>query len=209
MILEELAIAVETGDMKKVQALIPQGLADGVDPQDLLDKGLLAGMAALGARFKAGEVFVPEVLIAARALNAGTVLLKDKLVAGQSVSKGKVVIATVSGDLHDIGKNLVLMMLESTGFEVIDLGVDVPVEAVVEAVRENKPDILAMSALLTTTMAFQKDIVEALKVAGLRDGLKIMIGGAPVTQDFCDNIGADSYSPDAPGAADAALALLS
>jgi 5-methyltetrahydrofolate--homocysteine methyltransferase len=204
---QTLIDAVKRGDVAEVTTLVEQGLADGTDPQLILDDGLLKAMNEIGVRFKNNEVFVPEVLIAARALNAGTAVLKEKI--GDNASKiGKVVIATVAGDLHDIGKNLVKMMMESVGFDVIDLGVDVTAEKIVEAVKTNGADIVALSALLTTTMAYQRTVVEALKEAGVRDKVKVMIGGAPTTQEFCDDIGADGYTADAPSAADKARELL-
>ncbi|MDR1293212.1 MAG: corrinoid protein [Clostridiales Family XIII bacterium] len=204
---QTLIDAVKKGDVAVVTTLVEQGLAEGADPQLILDDGLLKAMNEVGVRFKNNEVFVPEVLIAARALNAGTAVLKEKI--GDNASKiGKVVIATVSGDLHDIGKNLVKMMMESVGFNVIDLGVDVTADKIVEAVKTNEADIVALSALLTTTMAYQRTVVDALKEAGIRDKVKVMIGGAPTTQAFCDDIGADGYTADAPSAADKARELL-
>jgi 5-methyltetrahydrofolate--homocysteine methyltransferase len=164
-------------------------------------------MSEIGEKFKNNEVFVPEVLIAARALNAGTAVIKDKAEGG-GAKIGKVVIATVSGDLHDIGKNLVKMMMEGVGFDVIDLGVDVTADKIVEAVKSNDADIVALSALLTTTMAYQRTVVDALVETGLRDRVKVMIGGAPTTQAFCDDIGADCYTADAPSAADRARELV-
>jgi 5-methyltetrahydrofolate--homocysteine methyltransferase len=199
--------AVKKGDAAAVTALVGEGIDEGIDPQSILDDGLLKAMNEIGVRFKNNEVFVPEVLIAARALNAGTSVIKERI--GDSGSKiGKVVLATVSGDLHDIGKNLVKMMMESVGFDVIDLGVDVKAEKIVDAVKENDADIVALSALLTTTMAYQRTVVDALKEAGVRDKVKVMIGGAPTTQEFCDDIGADGYTADAPSAADKARELI-
>jgi 5-methyltetrahydrofolate--homocysteine methyltransferase len=204
---QKLIDVVKRGDVAAVTTLVEQGIEEGVDPQHILDDGLLKAMNEIGVRFKNNEVFVPEVLIAARALNAGTGVLKEKL--GDSGSKiGKVIIATVSGDLHDIGKNLVKMMMESVGFDVIDLGVDVTADKIVDAVKANNADIVALSALLTTTMAYQRTVVEALKDAGVRDKVKVMIGGAPTTQAFCDDIGADGYTADAPSAADKARELI-
>jgi 5-methyltetrahydrofolate--homocysteine methyltransferase len=204
---QKLIDSVKKGDSATVTALVEQGIDEGTDPQSILDDGLLKAMNEIGVKFKNNEVFVPEVLITARALNAGTAVIKAKI--GDSGSKiGKVVIATVSGDLHDIGKNLVKMMMESVGFDVIDLGVDVTADKIVEAVKENNADIVALSALLTTTMAYQRTVVDALKEAGVRDTVKIMIGGAPTTQAFCDDIGADGYTADAPSAADLARELI-
>ncbi|HHV51173.1 MAG TPA: cobalamin-binding protein [Clostridiales bacterium] len=207
-LLEQISMAVQHGKAKDVVELVQQGLDSGLTAQQILDEGLLKGMGILGVKFKNNEVFVPEVLIAARALNRGTELLKSKLVEEGVKPIGTVVIGTVKGDLHDIGKNLVKMMLEGAGFAVIDLGVDVPDEKFVEAVREHKPQILALSALLTTTMNSQQTVIEALKAAGLRDKVKVMVGGAPVTQSFCDLIGADAYAPDAASAAEVAKSFV-
>lgn len=204
----KLAEAVSGGKYKEAVELVKEGLDEGVDPQTILDEGMLKGMAELGVRFRDGKAFVPEVLMAAKALNDGMELLKDKLSDNPIAAAGKVVIATVYGDLHDIGKNLVKMILETSGFNVIDLGVDVETDVIVEAVREHKPDILALSALLTTTMAYQQKVIEALKAAGLRDSVKVIIGGAPVRQEFCDMIGADGYTKDAPNAGELAKSLL-
>jgi 5-methyltetrahydrofolate--homocysteine methyltransferase len=205
---EELSTAVKQGDVALVTDLVKQGLDEGEAAQDILDNGLLKAMGEIGEGFKRNEIFVPEVLIAARALNAGTDVIKARFADGESHAIGKVVIATVSGDLHDIGKNLVKMMRESVGLEVIDLGVDVTAEKFVRAVQENHPDIVAMSALLTTTMAYQKVVIDALNDAGLRGDVKVMIGGAPTTQAYCEAIGADCYTPDATSAAEAARELI-
>jgi 5-methyltetrahydrofolate--homocysteine methyltransferase len=205
---QELIDAVKRGDANTVVVLVQQGIDEGIDSQSILDEGLLKAMNEIGVKFKNNEVFVPEVLIAARALNAGTAKLKERIGAEAAQSIGKVVLATVSGDLHDIGKNLVKMMLESAGFDVIDLGVDVTADKIVEAVKDNEADIVALSALLTTTMAYQRTVVEALEEAGVRDDVKVIVGGAPVTQAFCDDIGADGYTADAPSAADKARELL-
>ena len=203
MLREELSLAVQNGKAKDVAALVEQGLADGETAQNLL-AGLLDGMGVIGEKFKNNEVFVPEVLIAARALSRGTALLKAQLVEEGVEPLGTAVVGTVQGDQHDIGKNLVKMMLEGAGFAVVDLGVDVAPEAFVAAVQEHKPQVLGMSSLLTTTMGSQKDVVEALQAAGLREQVKVMVGGAPVTQAFCDEIGADAYAADAASAADLA-----
>jgi len=205
---EELSEAVQKGRVKDVLALIQTGLDEGLPAQELLDQGLLKGMSVLGVRFKNNEVFVPEVLIAARALNKGSEMLKPLLIEAGVEAKGKAVVGTVKGDLHDIGKNLVKMMLEGSGFEVADLGVDVSDEKFIEAIREHKPDVVCLSALLTTTMGQQKTVVEAVTAAGLRDQVKILVGGAPVTQGFCDEVGADGYAPDAASAAELAVSLL-
>ncbi|MDR3314048.1 MAG: corrinoid protein [Oscillospiraceae bacterium] len=207
-ILANLSLAVQKGRAKDVEALIAQGLAEDFTAQQLLEDGLLTGMNLLGVRFKNNEVFVPEVLIAARALNKGTLLLKTQLVEEGVKPIGTVVIGTVQGDLHDIGKNLVRMMLEGSGFQVIDLGVDVAPETFVEAVREHKPQIVALSALLTTTMGSQRGVIEALEGAGLRGTVKVMIGGAPITEAYANEIGADAYTADAASAAQMAKSLV-
>jgi 5-methyltetrahydrofolate--homocysteine methyltransferase len=207
-IFEELSTAVYDGDANLVESLIGQAFDENLSAQDILDKGLLDGMNKLGVKFKNNEVFVPEVLIAARALNKGTSLLKAKLVEEGVKPLGKVVIATVSGDLHDIGKNLVKLMMEGAGFAVVDLGVDVSADKIVDAVKENEPDILALSALLTTTMAKQGDVITALQDAGIRDNVKVLVGGAPVTEDFANKIGADKYTADAASAAEVAKSFM-
>jgi 5-methyltetrahydrofolate--homocysteine methyltransferase len=208
-ILENISEALQKGKIKEVPQLVQEALDSGISAQDILDNGLLKGMGELGVRFKNNEVYVPEVMIAAKALNKGTEVLKAKLLEEGVQSIGKVVICTVKGDLHDIGKNLVKMMLEGSGFEVIDLGVDISEEKIVAAVEEHKPQVLCLSALLTTTMNQQEVVINALKEAGLRDKVKVLIGGAPVTQSFADQIGADAYTSDAASAAEAAKAFVS
>lgn len=203
-----MAELVQKGKAQEVSDLVSQALDEGIAAQQILDEGLLKGMGELGVRFKNNEVFVPEVLIAARALNKGTETLKAKLVDMDVKPIGTVVLATVAGDLHDIGKNLVKLMLEGAGFEVIDLGTDVPAEKIVDAVNEHKPEILALSALLTTTMAAQADVIKALESAGIRGNVKVIVGGAPITEAFAEEIGADGYSEDASGAAEKAKELL-
>jgi 5-methyltetrahydrofolate--homocysteine methyltransferase len=207
-ILDDISAALQKGKAKDVVALIEQALNSGVSAQDILDNGLLRGMSLLGVKFKNNEVFVPEVMIAARALNKGTEVLKPRLVEAGVKPIGKVVICTVKGDLHDIGKNLVRMMLEGAGFEVIDLGVSVDENKIIEAIKEHQPQVLCLSALLTTTMTQQGVVIEALKTAGLRDKVKVMVGGAPVTQSFCESIHADAYSQDAASAAEVAKAFV-
>jgi 5-methyltetrahydrofolate--homocysteine methyltransferase len=207
-VLTDMAELVQKGKAQEVSDLVSQALAEGIPPQQILDDGLLKGMGELGVRFKNNEVFVPEVLIAARALNKGTETLKATLVESDIKPIGKVVLATVSGDLHDIGKNLVKLMLEGAGFEVIDLGTDVPADKIIAAINENSPEVVALSALLTTTMAAQGDVIKALVDAGVRDKVKVIVGGAPITDAFAKEIGADGYSEDASGAADIAKQLL-
>jgi len=201
---EEISALLQRGKAKDLAALVTEELAAGVNPKDILNEGLIAGMGIVGTKFKNNEIFVPEVLIAARAMNAALNILKPVLAQAGVEPIGKAVICTVKGDLHDIGKNLVKMMIEGTGIQVIDLSIDCPPERVVEAVREYQPDIVCLSALLTTTMVNQKATIDALKAAGLRDKVKVMVGGAPVTQAFADEIGADSYTPDAATAAEVA-----
>lgn len=206
-VLNEISEFLQKGRAKNVKALVQQALDEGLDPKQILEEGLLSGMGIIGTKFKNNEVFVPEVLIAARAMNAGVEVLKPHLVSEGVESKGTAVIGTVKGDLHDIGKNLVKMMMEGQGLEVFDLGVDVPAEKFVEAAKEHNAKIVCCSALLTTTMNEMKNVVDAFVAAGMRDQVKIMVGGAPVTQAFCDSIGADCYTDDAASAAEAALKL--
>lgn len=201
---DEISALLQKGRPRELSALVQEELADGTAANDILTKALIPGMSAVGERFKKNEIFVPEVLITARAMNAALNILKPVLAQAGVEPIGKAVICTVKGDLHDIGKNLVKMMIEGTGISVIDLGIDCPPERVVEAVKEYKPDIVCLSALLTTTMVNQKATIDALKEAGLRDQVKVMVGGAPVTQAFADEIGADAYTPDAATAAEVA-----
>ncbi|MBQ7444815.1 MAG: corrinoid protein [Clostridia bacterium] len=201
---EEIAEKVIGGKAKDVVALVEQALSEGENPEAILTEGLMAGMNVIGERFKANEVFVPEVLVAARAMNKGMGVLKPALAKAGAEPLGKAVICTVKGDMHDIGKNLVKMMIEGRGIECIDLGSDVDPERVVEAVKESGAQIVCLSALLTTTMNGQRDVIEALKAAGIRDQVRVMVGGAPVTQAFADEIGADYYTLDAASAAEVA-----
>lgn len=205
---EELSNAVIAGNEAKVKELTKSLVDQGVGPLDIINEGLVAGMTVVGSRFKAGDMFVPEVLMAARSMHGGMDIVKPLIAEVDVPSKGKVVLGTVKGDLHDIGKNLVGMMMESGGFTVINLGVDVPPEKFVEAVKEHKPEFVAMSALLTTTMLAMKDTIEVLKEEGLRDQVKVLIGGAPVSQEFADEIGADGYAPDAASATELCASLV-
>jgi 5-methyltetrahydrofolate--homocysteine methyltransferase len=207
-ILQEIATSLYNGEDTKVAELVEQALQEGIGPGDVLNGGLVAGMDEVGKDFKAGELFVPEVLIAARAMHAGMNILRPLLAEAEVPSAGKFVIGTVKGDLHDIGKNLVKMMMEGAGFETIDLGTDAEASDFVNAVQELQPDLLGMSALLTTTMVNMKATIEALEEAGVRDSVKVMIGGAPVTQAYADEIGADAYAPDAASAVDVARELV-
>ncbi len=183
-------------------------LESGMDPMEIINQGLVAGMNVVGPRFKAGEMFVPEVLMSAKAMHAGMELVKEKMVDFEMPSSGKVIIGTVKGDLHDIGKNLVAIMLESSGFTVVNLGVDIPPEKFAEAVKEHEPQVVGLSALLTTTMLEMKETIDYLKEEGLRDKVKVVIGGAPVTDDFSDEIGADGYAPDGGSAVELVQRLL-
>ena len=205
--LQGLAEALIRGDRDTVRTLTQEAVDEGVTPKQILDEGLVAGMNVVGAKFKANEFYVPEVLIAARAMHAGMDIIKPLLAAGDVQPAGVVAIGTVKGDLHDIGKNLVSMMLEGAGFEIRDLGVDVAPEKFVEEIQSGA-GVVALSALLTTTMPSMADVINAAKEAGVRDQAKIMIGGAPVTQNYADEIGADGYAPDAASAVDKARELL-
>ena len=206
-ILSKIASQLYAGEADEVVALVQQALDKGMVPNEVLQGGLIAGMDQVGKDFKAGDLFVPEVLIAARAMHAGMNVLRPLLAKGGVPSAGKYVIGTVKGDLHDIGKNLVKMMVEGAGFEVVDLGTDVSPEKFVTAVREHQPRLVGLSALLTTTMVSMKTIIEALQEAGLRGSVKVMVGGAPVTDAFAKQIGADAYAPDAATAVDVARSL--
>ena len=208
LILSDISQALQKGKAKEVVSLVREAIDSGIPAKDILDNVLLKGMEELGERFKKNEAFVPEVLIAARALNKGTEALKEKLIEEDVETMGLVLMCTVKGDLHDIGKNLVKMMFEGAKFEVIDLGVDVHEDVIVAAVKEYNPAILCLSALLTTTLNEQKVVIEALKKAGVRDKVKVMVGGAPVTQDYCDRIGADLFAPDAGTAAKVARGVV-
>ena len=203
----QLALAVEKGKRNDAKALTQALLDEGMKPLDIVEQALVPGMSAIGEKFKNNEVFVPEMLIAARAMKECMTLLEPLLVAAGIKPKYTAVIGTVQGDLHDIGKNLVAMMLKGANFGVVDLGTNVPPEKFVAAAREHSAQLVCLSALLTTTMPAMRDAVAAVRAAGL-DGAKILIGGAPVTQEFCDEIGADGYSPDAASAVDKAIAVL-
>lgn len=197
---EELSNAVISGNEAKVKEVTKAMVDQDVSPLEIINQGLIAGMTVVGARFKAGDMFVPEVLMSARAMHGGMDIVKPLIADADVPTKGKVVLGTVKGDLHDIGKNLVGMMMESAGYNVVNLGVDVSPEKFVDAVKEHKPNFVAMSALLTTTMLAMKDTIEVLKEEGLKDSVKVIIGGAPVSQEFSDEIGADGYAPDAASA---------
>lgn len=207
--LNAIAENVINGKAQEVEDLVKEALDEGVPVRDILNEGLIAGMNVVGEKFKNNEFYVPEVLIAARAMKSGMSLVRPLLAESGIEPVGKVAIGTVQGDLHDIGKNLVAMMLEGAGFDVIDLGIDVSPEQFVETVKEQEPQVIAMSALLTTTMPSMKTTIDAIKEAGLGDSVKTMIGGAPVTQQYADEIGADGYARDAASGADVAKELVS
>ena len=206
-ILIEISENLQKGKAKIVKELVQKALDEGIAPELILNEGLLSGMNIVGEKFKANEVYVPEVLVAARAMNMGTQILKPHLIASGVTANGRVCIGTVQGDLHDIGKNLVKMMMEGKGLEVIDLGTDVSPEAFVQTAIEQNCQVICCSALLTTTMSVMEDVVKKAEEAGIRDKVKIMVGGAPVNEDFCRQIGADAYTSDAASAADAAAAF--
>ncbi|MEG2074262.1 MAG: corrinoid protein [Angelakisella sp.] len=206
-ILSDISEQLQKGKAKIVKEMVQQAIDEGIPVKEILEQGLLAGMSIIGEKFKNNEVFVPEVLVAARAMNMGTELLKPLMAESGVVSAGKVCIGTVKGDLHDIGKNLVKMMMEGKGLEVIDLGTDVDPQRYIDTAIAESCQIICCSALLTTTMNSMKEVVEAANNAGIHDRVKIMIGGAPVTDAFCSQIGADCYTADAASAADAAVAL--
>ena len=205
MILQEISTQLQAGKAKNVKVLVQQAIDEGIPAQQILEEGLLSGMSIIGEKFKNNEVFVPEVLVAARAMNTGATLLKPLLAADGVKASGKVCIGTVRGDLHDIGKNLVKMMLEGKGLEVVDLGTDVTPETFVRTAIDEECQVICCSALLTTTMSVMEEVVKAAEAAGIRDKVKIMVGGAPVTEAFCQQIGADAYTPDAASASEVAV----
>lgn len=207
-ILIDISEKLQRGRAKEVSALVTEALAAGLDPQTILNEGLVSGMNVVGEKFRNNEVFVPEVLVAARAMNAGLKILQPALTDAGIEPLGTAVVCTVKGDMHDIGKNLVKMMIEGQGISCIDLGVDVDPQTVVNAVRSNDVQLVCLSALLTTTMGGQKDIIDALEAAGLRDSVRVMVGGAPITREFADEIGADCYTLDAATAAKEAVRLI-
>jgi len=205
---QELADSVYGGKKDKVEELVKAAIREGHSAKEILEQGLIQGMNRIGIDFKNNRVYVPEVLIAARAMKAGMAILRPKIVEEKVQPKGRVAIGTVKGDLHDIGKNLVGMMLEGAGYEVIDLGVDVPPEKFIQANKEKGVRLIGMSSLLTTTMLAMRDALQAFEQAGIRENIKVMVGGAPVTQKWCDEIGADGYAPDAASAVELADSLI-
>ncbi len=207
-IFERLSTAILEGNEERIPKLVQKGLDEGLAPKDILDNGLIVGMNEVGARFKRGDMFVPEVLMSAKTMQAGLEILRPHLIASGAKLMGTIVIGTVKGDLHDIGKNLVGMMCEGAGFEVIDLGFNVAPEKFVEAIKKHQPDIVGMSALLTTTMRAMGYTIKAIEEAGLRNEVKIMVGGAPVDAEFAERIGADGYGSNAPTASELAKRLV-
>jgi 5-methyltetrahydrofolate--homocysteine methyltransferase len=203
-----LSTAIMEGDATTIQKLVEQGLKDNVTPKELLDNGLIVGMDEVGKRFKRGDMFVPEVLMSADAMTAGMKILRPLLVEGGVETLGKILMGTVKGDLHDIGKNLVSMLCEGSGFEVIDIGFNVETEKFIQEIKNHQPKIVGMSAMLTTTMRNMGHTIKAIEEAGLRDRIKIMVGGAPVDQEFADAIGADGYGSNAPSGAELAKKLV-
>lgn len=207
--LTEIAASVEAGDSARVKDLTRKALSQGHCPEKILDDGLVQGMSAVGEKFKSNEVFIPEVLIASRAMNVGLEILRPLFSPDRAHLRGRIILATVKGDLHDIGKKIVGMMLEGAGYEVIDLGIDVSMGKIVRAIKTNRPSVLGLSALLTTTMSYMREVVEAVEHAGLRSRVRIAIGGAPVTRSYADEIGVDGYAPDAASALELVKRLLS
>jgi len=205
---EKFHVALSQGKMNEVRELTQEALDNGETAEMILKDGLIHSMDQVGSKFKSGEIYIPEVLIAARAMHAGMAILKPILSKSTTSSQEKVLIGTVKGDLHDIGKNLVIMMLEGGGFEVIDLGIDVPASKFIEAIQTHQPQVVGISALLTTTMAEMKNTIQAIEWAGFRKQVKMIVGGAPVTEKFAREIGADGYAPDAASAVDVVRSLL-
>lgn len=206
-ILEDIAASLLAGDDKKIVEQVAQAIEDKVPTTEILDDGLIAGMNVVGQKFRDDEMYLPEVLLSARAMTAGVTLLKPLLIAEEVPSRGKVILGSVKGDLHDIGKNLVGIMLEGAGFEVLDLGIDVPPEKFVEVAAEEKASVIGVSSLLTTTMANMKGVVDLVAEQGLSEQVKVLVGGAPLTEEFAQSIGADSYAYDAANAVEKVVAL--
>jgi 5-methyltetrahydrofolate--homocysteine methyltransferase len=207
-IYERLSTAVLEGDAEKAHKLVERGLKQGLSPKEILDNGLIVGMDEVGARFKRGDMFVPEVLMSADSMAAGMEILRPLLIESGAEMLGKILMGTVKGDLHDIGKNLVSMLCEGAGFEIIDIGFNAEPEKFIEGIKEHQPQVVGMSAMLTTTMRAMGQTIKAIEEAGLRDKVKIMVGGAPVDKDFADTIGADGYGSNAPSGADLAKQLV-
>jgi 5-methyltetrahydrofolate--homocysteine methyltransferase len=197
---DNLAQKVETGDMAEVKSLVDKAIAGGTSPSEVLNGGLVAGMNAIGIKFRAGDVFLPEVLLAARAMKAGLAIVKPLLAQAKVKSKGKIVLGTVKGDMHDIGKNIVCYMLEGAGYDVIDLGLDVPAQKYLDAARREGAQVIGVSSLLTTTMINIREVIDAVAASDLKGKVRVVIGGSPITQTFADEIKADGYAPNAPEA---------
>jgi 5-methyltetrahydrofolate--homocysteine methyltransferase len=207
-ILKDITVNVEKGDSATVKELTKTALSQKIGAEEILNYGLVKGMDAIGIKFKKNEIFIPEVLIATRAMKAGMDIIRPYFSEEKTESKGKIVIGTVKGDLHDIGKKIVCMILESEGFEVVDIGIDVPKEKFLTSIKKENPDIIGMSALLTTTMAYMREVIEAVEKAKLKQNVKIIIGGAPITQSFADEIKVDGYAPDGVSAVELVKNLL-
>lgn len=207
-ILEDIVLAIEKGDKASVGELTQKAVSEGIVATEILDNGLIAGMNVVGEKFKNNEVFIPEVLMSARAMKAGMGIVRPLLAEANIESKGNIVIGTVKGDFHDIGKNIVGMLLEGAGYQIIDLGADVSVEQFMGVVEKDGANVIGMSALLTTTMTYMKEVIQAVDDAGLKDKVKVIIGGAPITQSYADEINADGYAPDAAKAVDLVKGLL-
>lgn len=207
-VIEQIKETTMNGAVKKVEELVNRAIAEGINPGAIIGEGFIPAMEAVGEDFKKGEIFVPEMLVAAKAMQAGIKLIEPLFAPGERQYIGKFLIGTVHGDLHDIGKNLVAMILQGAGFEVIDIGIDVPAEKFVSAIQEHQPQIVGLCALLTTTMREMDATIQAIKAAGIRERVKIVVGGAPVTQSFANEIGADGYAPDAGAAVEICKALL-
>lgn len=207
-LLQKISEELQKGNYEEIPKLVQEALNANIPPSKILSDGLVAGMDVVGEKFRRDEFFMPEVLISARAMQAGMDILRPKLIETGAKLAGKIVLGTVKGDLHDIGKNLVGMLMEGAGFQVIDLGIDVPSERFVEAVKMNRPNILGLSSLLTTTMPKMKEVIESLVEAGVRGRVKVMVGGAPVTEKFAKDVGADAYAPEAASAVEKARELI-
>lgn len=207
-ILKEISVQLVKGDASGVKELTEKALVQDISAVEVLNVGLVSGMNIVGEKFKNNEFFIPEVLIAARAMKAGMEIIKPLLVEAKVKARGKVIVGTVKGDLHDIGKNIVAMMLEGAGFDVINMGTDVTIEKIMEYMEKDPPDVIGLSALLTTTMIYMKDVIEALENVKLKERVKVIIGGAPITQAYADEINADGYAPDAASSVDLVKGLL-
>ncbi len=207
-LLKEIALHVENGRMKEVASMVERGLGEGLGAGDILNGGLVAGMDSIGVRFRNNEVFVPEVLMAARAMKAGLEIIKPVLLRDRVPAKGTVIMGTVRGDLHDIGKNIVCYMLQGAGYDVIDIGIDMPKETFIEAARSHGAGVIGLSSLLTTTMEYMREVMEAVRSSDISGTVRVMVGGAPVTRSFANEIGAHGYAPDASRAVEVVRGLI-